>query len=85
LVKSEVLKRTGFLNFIVNLVIKNQNSGKTGNVFYIRDRERSALNYLIKIFMSGVKSSVGAKGNKKIYRKYQRELRQRQLPPVDYE
>jgi hypothetical protein len=85
LLKKGSVNQTGFLSFLANLLVKNKNTNRTGNVFFIRNRERSSLNYLIKIFMSGVTNSVGAKNNRKIMRKYQRELRQRKLPPVDFE
>jgi hypothetical protein len=35
--------------------------------------------------MSGVASSVGAKKNKKLLRKYKKQLRIRQLPPIDFD
>jgi hypothetical protein len=76
---------TGLKNFFVGLVIKNKNTKKTGNVFFVRKRDRSALNYLIKIAMSGVTSSIGAKSNRKAMRQYKKELQRRNLPPVDYD
>lgn len=75
----------GLLNFLANTVIKNKNENRTGQVFFIRDRERSALNYLIKITLSGVNSSIGLRGNRKIIRSYKKELRKRNLPPLDYD
>ncbi|MBL7746840.1 MAG: hypothetical protein JNM19_05395, partial [Chitinophagaceae bacterium] len=64
-------------------IIRRNNSSRTGNVFFIRQRDKSAINYLIKIAISGMASSVGAKNNKKMIRKYKRELERRQLPPID--
>jgi hypothetical protein len=75
----------GLLNFIANTVIKNKNEDRTGQVFFVRDRERSALNYLIKITFSGVNTSIGLRGNRKVMRSYKKELRKRNLPPVDYD
>ena len=73
-------------NFIANsFIIKNKNTSRTGKVFFIRVRDRSALNYLIKIAMSGITSSIGAKSNRKIMHNYKRELRNRRLPPIDYD
>ena len=74
-----------FLTGLLNLIIKNKNTSRTGNVFYIRDRDRSAINYLIKIAMSGMASSVGAKSNKKMLRRYKKELEKRNLPPIDFD
>jgi hypothetical protein len=89
--KVEVLKngtsaRRGLFSFIANaFIIKNKNKQRTSNVFFVRNRERSPVNYLIKILMSGVNSSIGAKSNKKVMKQYKKELRQRNLPPVDYD
>jgi hypothetical protein len=77
---------SGLLNFIANtFVIKNKNVHRTGHVFFIRNRERSSLNYLIKILLSGIGSTVSSKSDKKILRQYKKELRQRNLPPLDYD
>jgi hypothetical protein len=74
-----------FLTGLANLVIKNNNSSRTGNVFFIRKRDRSAINYLVKIAMSGISSSLGVKGNGKMIRKYKKELAERKLPPIDFD
>ncbi len=77
---------TGLISFLANsLIIKNKNTSRTGNVFFIRNRDKSAINYLIKIAMSGMASSVGAKKNKKMLRRYKKELEKRNLPPIDFE
>jgi hypothetical protein len=76
----------GLKTFIVNsFFVRNKNTSRTGMVFFIRDRERSSFNYLIKIAVSGMASSVGAKNNRKLIRKYLKELRIRKLPPIDYD
>jgi hypothetical protein len=73
---------TGFMNFVANtFLIKNKNETRTGKVFFIRDRERSTLNYLIKMLLSGVSSSVGVKSNRKVMKQYKRQLRENKLPP----
>ena len=61
LLKNGTDERRGFLSFLANTLIKNKNTDKTHNVFFIRNRERSSINYLIKILMSGVNSTIGAK------------------------
>ena len=77
---------TRFISFIANsFVVKKNNSTRTGKVFFIRKRDRSAINYLIKIAMSGMASSAGAKNNKKIIRQYKKELEKRNLPPIDFD
>jgi len=77
---------TRIITFLANsFVVKKNNKSRTGNVFYIRDRDKSAINYLIKIAMSGMASSVGAKNNKKMIRRYKMELDKRNLPPIDFD
>jgi hypothetical protein len=76
---------TGLKTFFAGLIIRNKNTKKPGNAFFVRNRDRSSLNYLIKIAMSGVTSSIGAKSNKKLMRQYKKELQKRNLPPVDYD
>ena len=74
------------LNFFANsFVIRNKNTSRTGKVFFIRNRERSSINYLIKIALSGISSSVGAKSNRKIMRNYKNELRHLKLPPINFD
>jgi hypothetical protein len=68
------------LNFIANsFVVHNKNTSRTSKVFFVRNRERSAINYLIKTALSGVVNSVGAKGTKKAIRNYKKEQRRRKL------
>ncbi len=75
---------TRLANFAAStFVIRKNNKNRTGNVFFIRNRDRSAINYLIKIALSGMSSSVGLKNNKKMIRKYQKELEKRGLPPIE--
>jgi len=77
---------TSLITFVANsFVIRNNNRSRTGKVFFLRDRERSAVSYLIKIAMSGIASSVGAKSNRKIIRRYKKFIHLRNLPPVDYD
>lgn len=75
---------TRLMSFIVNtFIIRRNNHSRTGDVFFLRQRDRSAINYLIKIAVSGMASSVGAKNNKKMMRRYNKELEKRKLPPID--
>lgn len=72
--------------FLANsFLIRDKNTSRTGQVFFIRKRDKSAINYLIKIAMSGMASSVGAKSNRKMMRKYKKELMERNLPPIDFD
>lgn len=66
----------GLKTFLANsFVVRKNNKSKTGQVFYLRKRDKSFINYYIKIIGSGVASSIGAKNNKKLIKKYQRESR----------
>ena len=73
---------TGIVTFLANTIIKNENKDRTGTVFFQRLRDRSAINYLVKITLSGVTSSIGVKKNKKLIRKYRQEIKARKLPPI---
>jgi hypothetical protein len=77
---------TSLITFIANsFVVRSNNKSRIGKVFFIRNRDRSAINYLVKIAMSGMASSVGAKSNKKMVRRYKKELDKRNLPPIDFD
>lgn len=77
---------TSLITFVANsFVVKNKNTSRKGRVFFLRLRDRSILNYLVKIALSGMASSAGARSNRKILRKYKKELRLRNLPPFDYD
>ena len=85
---SESKKRflSSLMTFIANsFVIKRKNEKRVGVVYFPRLRDRSFINYYIKIVMSGVASSVGAKKNRKLLRRYQKQIKIRQLPPIDFE
>ena len=67
---------TRLLNFFANTLIKNKNRGKDGRVFVNRLRDRSAINYLVKITLSGVISNVGIHKPRKEARKQKKAIRQ---------
>jgi len=76
----------GFKTFIANsLVIRNSNTKRKAIVYFPRIQDRSFINYYIKTFMSGVASAIGAKSTRKMLRKYQKEIKKRNLPPVDFD
>jgi len=78
--------RMALLNFLANsFIIKNKNTKRTGLVFFVRNRDRSSLNYLVKMLVSGASSSVGVKGPRKKFKPFKKELRKRNLPPADYD
>lgn len=76
--------RTRLMNLVANsLIIRSRNKSRTGDVFFMRHRDRSAINYLIQITFSGIASSTGVKNNKKQLRRYRKELKEKGLPPYD--
>src|SRR5688500_746975 len=66
-------KKRRLLTFVVNSLVKNKNTEKNGTVFFERLRDRSAINYLVKITFSGIRSSIGIKKSDKLYRRYKKE------------
>lgn len=74
----------GLITFIANsFIIKNDNKKRVGVVYFPRLTDRSFINYYIKIAMSGVASSVGARKNQRLMKRYNKQLKVRQLPPID--
>lgn len=85
----ETPDRAGFKNKLISLiantfVIKKNNKGRTGLVYFERLRDRSFFNYIIKMTFSGLATSVGIKKNGKYRRQYERELQNRNLPPIHF-
>jgi hypothetical protein len=68
-----------------NFVIKATNTNRVGKVYFERDRHRAVFQYWIKMILSGVTTSVGAKSNKKQIKKYMKQLNQKKLPPINQE
>jgi hypothetical protein len=72
--------------FLANaLVIKKNNNGRTGLVYFERLRDRSFFNYLVKMTFSGMATSIGVKKNRKVRRQYEKELKNNNLPPIEWE
>lgn len=73
-------------NFIANtFVIRKRNKSRTSPVFFIRNRDKSAVNYLVKIVLTGFQASIGGKNPKKEMKKFRLELKKRQLLPIEPE
>jgi hypothetical protein len=63
------------LSFLANaFLIKDNNTSRTGVVFYKREATQSFPKYILKMTLSGAASSVGAKSNKKYRKAYQKEI-----------
>ncbi|MBS1654427.1 MAG: hypothetical protein JSU05_06270, partial [Bacteroidetes bacterium] len=80
LVKGDENKKTlrnRLLNFIANtFVVKKNNRGRTGIIYYLRNRDRSIFNYMAKMLLNGVSTSSGFKKEKrKQHRMHQQLIR----------
>jgi hypothetical protein len=90
LVKDGDATKTGFFGriatFLANtLVIRKNNEGRMGIVYFERIKDRSFFNYIVKMTFSGMATSIGVKKNRKFLKQYRRELKQRSLPPIEFE
>ena len=62
-------RKRRLLSFFANSLVKNRNAERKGTVYFNRLRDRSAINYLVKITLSGVSSSIGIKKSDKLAKK----------------
>jgi hypothetical protein len=74
---------SGIATFLANTVIKNDNKKRTAPVFFIRLRDRSAINYLVKIALNGMSSTIGIGKSKRLIRRHKDEVSGKQLPPFE--
>jgi len=75
--------RSRLINFVANdLLLKRNNKKGVGIVYTERDKERGFANYWLKIGLSGVVSSSGVKKNKKIEKRYRRQLKKMKVPDI---
>ena len=65
-----------------NFVIRKNNNGKPGIVYFERLRDRSFFNYIEKLTFSGMAASIGVKNNKKYLKQYEHQLDIKNLPPI---
>lgn len=73
----------GLKSFIANtFIIRKKNEDRNRDVFFTRLRDRSAVNYLVKITLDAVAGTVGVQNNKKEIRRYLKKEGLRNLPPV---
>jgi hypothetical protein len=74
------------ISWLVNmLLIKRNNNGRTGLIYFERLRDHSFFNYLVKMTFSGMTTSIGVKKNSKLLKKYKAALQQRSLPPIEFD
>ncbi|GAB3426899.1 AsmA family protein [Niabella aquatica] len=68
-----------FINRLVSrlamiFIVRKNNRGKESLVFFERWQEKSAINYIIKTTLEGIKSSIGLPGAKKKLRRYHKKI-----------
>jgi len=90
LIKDGDMEKSSFIgravSYLANtILIKKNNDGRTGLVYFERLRDRSFFNYIIKMTFSGMATSVGVVKNRKYMKKYNKELKEKNLPPIDFE
>ncbi|MBK6938087.1 MAG: hypothetical protein IPH18_15315 [Chitinophagaceae bacterium] len=84
--KEETGKKKRVATLLANtFLIKTRNKSDIGEVFYIRKRDKSAINYLVKITLSGISGSIGLKSYKKMIRKYKKEIQRGEITFVETE
>jgi hypothetical protein len=73
------------VTFLANtFVIKKNNKGRAGIVYFERVKDRSFFNYIVRMTFSGMATSIGVKKNRKFLKQYKRELKQQNLPPIEF-
>ena len=73
---------SGIQNFFANTLIKNESNEKGSRIFIRRQKDRSAINYLVKITLNGITNTITGKKSKKAYRKNKKEIAEKPLPPA---
>jgi hypothetical protein len=74
---------TNLITFLANtFVIRKNNNGRPGIVYFERLRDRSFFNYIVKMTFSGMAASIGVKKNKKYIKQYEKQLELKKLPPI---
>jgi hypothetical protein len=90
LVKNGEETKSGLMGKIVSalvntFLIKKNNKGRTGIIYFQRLKDRSFFNYIVKMTFSGMATSIGVKKNKKYLKQYRRGLKERNLPPLEFQ
>lgn len=87
LLKKGVDSRPGVIqniaSFLINtFIIKKDADGRVGVVYFERMRDRSFFNYLVKISLSGLLTTTGAKRNAVMRKKYDRAISEKKFPVI---
>ncbi|HZF63803.1 MAG TPA: hypothetical protein VEZ55_04940 [Chitinophagaceae bacterium] len=88
LVKAGNADETTFLQNVISVlantfVIKRANTKRKGVMYYQHSSKQSFVNYIVKITLSGIMSSVGAKKNSKFLKQYKQALKKSNLEPIN--
>lgn len=81
----ELEKRTVFtkaLSWLANTFLRTNNIEKTGTVFTERTREKSFVNYWVKIVLSGAMTNTRIRKNSKQEKRYQKALKRIKVPEL---
>ncbi len=81
----ELEKRTVFtkaLSWLANGLLRRNNVEKTGTVFTERTREKSFVNYWVKIVLSGAMTNTRIRKNSKQEKRYQKALKRIKVPEL---
>ena len=84
--KGDELRKTFVTKLITffanNLVLRKNNQKRTGHIYFERIRDRSFINYWIKIVLSGALTNAGVKENNGQDRKYKKKVKKLQVPEI---
>ena len=73
---------TRLKTFLANTVVKKKNESRVGKIYTERTTYRGIFNYWLKIALAGVVTNTGVKSNSHQFKKYEKELKKKNLPPV---
>ncbi|CAN5509435.1 hypothetical protein BH23BAC1_BH23BAC1_24750 [soil metagenome] len=86
LVKDGDLEKTTLLRilgtFLANTFMVNKSNNTDTGLIYFKREERPFFNYVVKMALSGIATSVGIKNNKKYVKEYEREIEKNNAPPI---
>ncbi len=80
---SEKTLKTRLINFAANDLILHHNKKRGyGEVYAERIRERSVINYWLKMSVSGIMSNTGVKSNKRQVKRYEKSIKKLNVPEI---
>ena len=74
--------KTRIVTFFANTIIRKKNEDRVGKIYAERVLYRGIFNYWLRIVMAGVSTNTGVKSNAHQAKKYQKDLKKLNLPPV---